>query len=100
LETTPARFIKYEFFEGDIMSATILRKREGISTLLTVIITIGIVVALGTFLFAWPGGLFRTGSAVAEITVTDISVVKTSGANSDASLRMMGILISIMYIFL
>ena len=61
------------------------KRRKGISTLLAVIITIGIVVALGAFLFAWSTGLFRTGSAVAEITVTDVSVVKTSGASPDAS---------------
>jgi len=53
------------------MSTTIHRKRQGISTLLAVIITIGIVVALGTSLFAWAGRLFKTRSAVAEITITE-----------------------------
>jgi len=60
-------------------------RRKGISQLLAVIITIGIVIALGAFLFAWSTGLFRTGSAVAEITVVDVSVVKTAGNNPDAS---------------
>lgn len=60
-------------------------RRRGISQLLAVIITIGIVIALGAFLFAWSLGLFKTGGAVAELTVVDVSVVKTSGANPDAS---------------
>lgn len=60
-------------------------KRKGLSQLLAVIITIGIVIALGAFLFAWTTGLFRTGSAVSEITVVDVSVVKTAGDNPDAS---------------
>jgi len=61
------------------------KERKGISELLAVIIILGIVIALGAFLFTWSTGLFHTGSAVAEVTVTDVSVVKTSGASPDAS---------------
>jgi flagellin-like protein len=63
----------------------LLKRRRGISQLLAVIITIGIVIALGALLYAWTIGLFKTGGAVAELTVVDASIVKSSGNNPDAT---------------
>jgi len=52
-----------------------MKRRRGISQLLATIITVGIVIALGGFLWAWTVGLFKTGAAVAEVTIVDASIV-------------------------
>jgi len=55
-------------------------RRNGVSQLLAIVITIAIALSAGAFIFAWANSLIRTGSVQHEVTVSYARLSYTPGS--------------------